>query len=29
MRAGQPFPCNTPASEVETQLFNGGIEGWD
>jgi hypothetical protein len=21
------FACNTPASEVEAQLFNGGIEG--
>jgi hypothetical protein len=27
MRAGEPFACNTPASEVEAQLFNGGIEG--
>ncbi len=27
MRAGQPIKCNTPASEVEAQLFNGGIEG--
>jgi hypothetical protein len=27
MRAGQPFECNTPASEVEAQLFNSGIEG--
>jgi hypothetical protein len=27
MRAGKPFACNTPASEVEAQLFNGGIEG--
>jgi hypothetical protein len=26
MRAGQPFACNTPASEVEAQLLNGGIE---
>jgi hypothetical protein len=27
MRAGQPFACNTPAFEVEAQLFNGGMEG--
>jgi hypothetical protein len=27
MRAGQLFACNTPASEVEAQLFNGGVEG--
>jgi hypothetical protein len=27
MPAGKPFACNTSASEVEAQLFNGGIEG--
>jgi hypothetical protein len=28
MRAGQPFACCAPASEVEARLFNGGIEGF-
>jgi hypothetical protein len=27
MRAGQQFAFNTPVSEVEAQLFNGGMEG--
>ena len=27
MRAGKPHSCCTPASEVEAQLFGGGIEG--
>jgi hypothetical protein len=27
MRAGKPSGCHTPATEVEAQLFGGGIEG--
>jgi hypothetical protein len=27
MRAGKPVACCTPATEVEAQLFGGGIEG--
>jgi hypothetical protein len=27
MRAGQPVACCTPATEVQAQLFGGGIEG--